>query len=448
VTKKYSHSPRLADVRDGARFILDAWFQYSRNGDHQRGPKVVVTLQTDVPLHDIPKWPRADIPGETGSNAVDAAGNRYELYARQGSLAIRERLVDDTRDRYPLWTLPLPDLQDEELFAYVEAFRGTGEFFKGRLDRNDHSDPNCLFVVSALTEKHAVGRMVSWASDTQDDYLEYLEKRKTDASAFPKDYCFHFVENLNCFLDTFVVEGRLALSTFEVRIPRKQLPDAAVAGSLIVGSSFWVNVVNDIEITSVAAAGIAGNVNRHLLDAYLPYRERERPSMVRRSHDGLQLATIQDWLKEAARAKAKLDPDEILLAVLPKDKDSSRYETTSLLAFGSRGAVFFEYEGEWLESIAAGNPDPGLWMYRNARPWSHRSYEGEYDGGIEGDFEPATLEDIAFFGNDPDDLAKELAESYEGADFAASVAAGTFLEDLMRLQREACMPSPEVAQAR
>lgn len=447
MAEKYFQSPRLTELRDGDRFIVDAWFKYSRDGEHQRAPKVVVTLQTDVPLPEIPMWPRSDDAGPAGPNAVDAAGNRYEIYARQGSLAIRERLAEGTRDRYPLWSLPLPDLPDEDVFAYVDAFRGTGEFFRGRVDREDRSDPNCVFVVSALTEKHAVGRMVSWASDTQDDYLEYVEARKTDEAAFPNDYAFHFVENLDGFLDAFEVEGRLALSSFEVRIPRKQLPETAAAGSLIVGSSFWVNVKNGLEITSVATAGIAGNVLLHPLETYLPHRERDRPSMIRRAHGGPELATMQDWLKEAARAKAKLDPDEILLAVLPKDKDASRYESSHVLAFGSRGAVFFEYEGEWLESIAGGDPDPGLWMYRNARPWSHRSYEGEYDSGIEGDWEPATLEDVVFFGNDPVDLGNELAESYEGVDYAASVEAGTFLEDLMRLSREACLPSPEIVKA-
>jgi hypothetical protein len=447
VAEKYFQSPKLTDLRDGDRFIVDAWFKYSREGEHQRGPKVVVTLQTDVPLQKIPMWPRSGDETPDGPYAVDATGTRYEIFARQGSLAIRERLAEGTRDRYSLWTLPVPDLPDDEVFAYVGAFQGKGEPFRGRLDREDRTDPNCLFVISALTEKHAVGRMVSWASDTQDDYLEYLEAKKTNEAAFPDDYAFHFVDDLDGFLDAFEVEGKLALSSFEVRIPRKQLPDTTVAGSLIVGSSFWVNVKNGVEITSVATAGVAGNVLLHPLETYLPHRERDRPSMIRRSHDGLELATIQDWLKEAARARAKLDPDEILLAVLPKDKEAPSYASSHVLAFGSRGAVFFEHENEWLESIAAGDPDPGLWMYKNASPWSHRSYEGEWDGGIEGDWVPATLEDVVFFGNDPVDLANELAESYEGGDYAASVEVGTFLEDLMRLSREASLPLPELVKA-
>lgn len=440
MAKKYFQNPNLRDVRDGERFVIDSSFKYSHGGDHGNDPRRVVTLRTSKRMDEIPLYAGGK-ELDDGPYAVDAAGRTFEIYARHGSFSIRERTEDGVRDRHACWTLPVPDLSDEEVLAYVDAFMGSGENFSGRLHRDDHSAPNCVFVIDSLTDRHGLGRMVSFASDTQDEYLAYLDEKSTNPDAFPKDYTFHFVENLDGFRDAFVVQGALAISSFEVRIPRVQLPEAATVGSLIVGSSFWVNEVKGQQVTSVANAGIAGNVRSRSLDTYLPFRTLDRPSMIRRMHSGPELATIQDWLKEAARAKAKLDPDEILLAVLPKDKNCSPYSSTHIIAFGSRGAVFFEDQSTWEETIAADDPDPGLWMFRNASPWSHRSYEGEYDGGIEGEWHPATIEDLVFFGNDLEEVSRELAEIYEGEDFASAVESGSFLEELMRLSRQTSQPA-------
>lgn len=437
MTEKYSLTPRLSDLRNGDRFVVDAWFKYSPQGEHERRPRAVATLHSAVPLSEVPTWKEI---GPDGPYAVDTQGNRYEVVVRDGRLA----LTEGGRTRHALWTRPVPDLPDEDVFAYVEAFLGKTSRFAGLIEREDPYAPNCVFRIERLEAKHAVGRMVSWASDTQDDYLEYLDRRTVDEAAFPNDYAFHFVEDLDAFLDKFSIDGRLAVSNFEVRIPRKNLPEATSSGSLVTGASFWVNVVDGVEITKVSMAAVAGTLDLHTMEAYLPWRSLDRPSIVRRSHDGLELATIQDWLKEAARAKAKLDPDEILLAVLPKDMDEPSYGSSTVLPFGSRGAVFFEHEAEWLDDVAFKDPGPGLWMFREVRPWSHRdAWTGEWDGGIDGKWEPATLDDVRLLGNDPEAMAAEIADNYEGADYEASVAAGTFLDDLMRLSREACSGRPK-----
>lgn len=442
MANKYFQQPRMAELKGGDRMVVDAWFKYSGDGAHQRAPRAVVTVRSPMPLSEVPLWPRHETPAPDGPYAVGEDGTRFEICPRQGSLAIRERLADGTfRDRYPQWTLPVPDIPDDEVLAYVDAFRGATEMFRGRVGRSDSHDHNCVFVVSGFEGDHAVARMASWASDTQAPYLEYLEERKSSPAAFPNDDAFHFIEDLEGFMKSFTVDGDLAISSFDVRIPKSQLPDAVEPGSIVVGSSFWVNIRGGVDVTSVATASVAGNVRTHPLSTYLPYRpsERREGKIFWRPHDGIELSTIQDWLKERARAVAKLDPDEILLAVLPKDESDPPYRDAQIVAYGSRGAVFFEMEAEWLETISMEDHDPGLWVYRNASPWAHHDpHSGEHDSGIDGDWHPATLEDVASFGNDPVEMEKSLADEYEGADYADVVSEGTFLEELMRLAKDAC----------
>jgi hypothetical protein len=437
MAEKYCTRPRLADLRDGDRIVVDSWLNYAKDGEHERAPRAVVTLHAATPLYEVSRG------GHVGAElpyALSEDGQRFDIVLKHGSLEIHQ----DNRKRHALWTRPLPNLPDDEVFVYVDAFLGKDAIFRGRIDRDDPHDPNCTFIIDRIDGQHAVGRMVTWADDTQDDYLAYLEKKKADDAAFPDDDVFHYIEALAQFPETFRVDGHLAVSSFEVRIPTKQLPDVVEPGSLVVGSSFWIDIKKGLEITTVAKAAIAGNVRTRPLEDYFPRRENaDRPSMIRRNHESVELARIQDFLKEANRAKAKLEPDEILLAIFPTDKEADICTSTSILSFGARGAVFFEGDGEWIESIAAGHPDPGLWMYKEARPWaSYDSWTGEHDGGIEGDWHPATIEDVIAFGNDPETLAVELAANYEGADYENSVAAGTFFEDMMRLAREACVAKP------
>jgi hypothetical protein len=72
-------------------------------------------------------------------------------------------------------------------------------------------------------------------------------------------------------------------------------------------------------------------------------------------------------------------------------------------------------------------------VFEDARYWSHRDgWTGEWDGGIDGSWRPATDEDLATFGYTREQVIAEAADGYEeGDEWTESLSDGSFTQKMM-----------------
>jgi hypothetical protein len=445
---KYSLTPDTRSMKDGQKIVLKEFFKYSKEGDHVRLPAEVVTFHTQKPLSEytyscLPK-------DETRPHVITSGGRRYDIMFDEYQTKCSGFKDPDGHVHDVLWTLPVPDASDEEIIAFVRAFRGEGSLIGA--DMAFDYDPNAVFIVESIGEKFAVCRMVSWLNDTLG---EYEKVDKTENYTIFDDHSFNFLPNevIEAFPTLISQSGSHALSAYEINIPLNKLPKDVPVGAIIVGSGISCEYKNDVLVTTVFTPRIAGHLDERGLEKWLPdlgideckYVGDWGRMIVNPFRSAVGLATIQDHLKEIERAKAKLIPDEALVVVFPPEEGVKTYSPNFVL-LGMRGATFFDDGGHAQDNIESQVPEEGgLWVYANARYWSHHdSWSGEWDGGIEGDWRPATDEDLKTFGYTREQVATESEDAYEeGETWTEALADGSFAERMMELAAAVCASDQE-----
>jgi len=446
---KYSLSTDIHSLGDGERIVLKEFFHYSRDGNHTRLPAIVGTYRCEKRLRDYRYSP---IPrDETRPHVLLADGTRLDIEFSTSEWNNVRFKGGDGHLREPLWTLPLPDISDEEAISYVRAFRGEGVDI-GLLQRAADHDPNVVVVIDEIGDRFAIARMVSWMDDTIGAYSRLTRIVGEDGvqTMIMTDDSFDCLtqQELDDFPSKVEQCSDMALSKYEITLRLTKLPEGVQKGSIIVGSSFTCDFKQDRLITTIFAPVIAGQVDNHRDDrtlvSWFPRREPfplddDRSVFSRCDQTHVPMATIQDHLKEVARARAKLLPDEALVLVFPPEEGVSPAHEASITILGMRGATFFDDLGNAQEYISYSAPDEGgLWVFGSAKYWSHQDgWTGEWDGGLDGDWRPATDADLAVFGLDRAQVNVEADASYEDGDtWLAAIEAGTFADDMIALAEQ------------
>jgi len=112
--------------------------------------------------------------------------------------------------------------------------------------------------------------------------------------------------------------------------------------------------------------------------------------------------SILYFSEEKGRAIAALEPDMALILVTKSRSGRS----LGHVIVGGMGQLLYSWDDAdcYFEAIQS----EGLWLATNLKGWSNRSYEGEYDCGIDFDFEPATIKDLEKFGHDEASMTEEI----------------------------------------
>ena len=443
---KYSLSTDIHSLEDGERVVLKEFFKYSQDGDHVRRPAVVGIYHCGKRLRD---YGYSSLPSdETRPHLILPDGSRFDLDFNRGEYSRPHFRDADGNLREPMWTLPLPNVGDDDAIAYVRAFRGEGSDFTKNNLSSDH-EPNAVFVVDRLEDKYAVCRMVSWRETTLGEFQKIARDTLEDGSEImiSTGGALDWLppEILDAFPSLVSVEGELALSAYDISIRRDALPDCLEIGSIIVGSRIDCNIRKGRVVTTVFTPRIAGKVDERGLSFWFPTspvrEEAGREFVFSRARDpGVPLAAVQDHLKEIERAKEKLLPNEALVLVFPPEDGIDHYQS-HIVILGKRGATFFEDMGEAHDNLSHSAPEEGgLWVMQDARYWSHHdAWSGEWDGGLEGDWRPATDADLKTFGLTREEVCHEALDSYEEGDaWTEALENGTFTEEMMLLAERVC----------
>lgn len=188
-------------------------------------------------------------------------------------------------------------------------------------------------------------------------------------------------------------------------------------GDLIVldGISVTLNDGN-IKITSnnQSVTKLASDVLNDDLPLFFPMIHTEHPHnlLIQAQYNRiLTLADPTDISDEILAAQLRLEPDEALVLWLQSENDDSTY--CNFLS--TKGYLFYVSDSPADEFYDRNVPE-GLWLCNKAKAWSYRSYEGEWDGGIEADFIPATMEDLKRFGYSAESMSAEIKDYLEDAD--------------------------------
>ncbi len=437
---KYSLSVDVHSLQPGRKIVLKEFFKYSKDGDHLRHPALVATYHAEKRLRDYGYGP---LPQDAARpHVVTSDGDRFDIVfdrSRSREVTFKD---SDGNSREVMWTLPVPDASDDEIIAFARAFRGEGKL-EGADRKSDH-DPNSVFIVERIDGGHAICRMVSWLNDTLGEFEN--GRQEIEGVAIHDDGAFFFLppEVIEAFPSMLVKSGPHALSSYEIIVPLKKLPEDVAAGSIVVGSDFSCRYVKGVLQTTIFTPRIAGVIDEAGLEKWLPYPGFDEASMRGRSTvvlDGrdlrpsVPLAAVQDHLKEIERAKEALLPDEALVVVFPPEEGIERY-TPNFVLLGMRGATFFDDGGNARDNLESQVPEEGgLWVFVEARYWSHRDdWTGEWDGGIEGGWRPATDADLETFGYTREQVIVEAMDAYEeGDEWEQALADGSFTERMMEL---------------
>ncbi|NTF17932.1 hypothetical protein G6L37_05915 [Agrobacterium rubi] len=444
---KYCLSTDVHSLVDGERIVLNQFSQYVRGGDAIRLPAVVGTYHCDKRLREYRYDP---LPrDETRPHVLLSDGTRLDVEFSPHEWNNVRFKGKDGYLREPMWTLPLPDVSDDEAIAYVRAFRGEGPD-RWMTHGNYLHEPNVVMLIEDIGEAFAQARLICWLDDTLGAYSRLTRVVGDDGveTMVMTDGAFDFLtpQELDEFPAKVEQYWDMALSAYEITLRLDQLPQDVQKRSIVVGSAFTCNFKGDSLVTTVIDPIIAGQVNfdhgGRLLGNWFPRREPPvkdddgRLVFSHRDHTHVPMATIQDHLKEVARAREKLLPDEALVLVYPPEDDASSSYGPNIAILGMRGANFFEDLGHAQEYIPHSAPDEGgLWVFGNARYWSHRDgWTGEWDGGLDGEWRPATDADLAVFELDRAGVNAEAEANYEdGEAWLPSIKAGTFADEMIAI---------------
>lgn len=383
----YSMNPSPDHLAEGMRIVAKPGYPY------EGGPEILVVKSAGRGR----PWQAADRRG----NVFEGDYGRIELKSptREGKL-------------YVTWTLPLPETDDAEALRWASILS------------NGENDAPLLAHVSSVGDGMAKARLVSTSWDrfpAEMDGVEKAERYETRAA------------------------GHLKVTVGEIALSLEGLPEETAAGDLLCLHK-WTNRVKDGAIVTQtfhsnryfgkaksSPAILASGVSEQDLPGLLPTRmagEEDRATLGGFSRDVFATADVSDLFNEDAAAIARTEPDEALVLWFKDDRDQA---TCHVL--GSTGYTFMVCDNV-ADQFYGADLEPGLWIMRGAKWWAHTSYEGEHDSGVEGDWEPATLQDFVSFGYDGPSLSNEIREVL--SEYGTDLAGGDVTAEWIAKAEAAC----------
>lgn len=432
---KNSVQARLNAMKDGDRVVVDRLFKRSKDGNDIRRPEVVATFRSPKTYSEIrshEKWPK----GEDGPRLVTSEGEVFYLHTDTSGNYRPSRFLDaDGNERSVLWTRPLPRVSDDKAINFVKKMRGESVLHSYR---HVYSyEPSPVVIVDRIEGDFAMCKMVSWSDETVGIHEKCVEEAAD--GGLMSDDTFHFV-NLETFPEKVERHGDFTLSAYDLKIPMNSLPKDTEEQSLVAGDTLVCEFQSTELITKVYRPHVVGSLKDAPLSDWFPFiRSAEDKVQIAADLGRVPLQTIQFHLKEVERAKAALLPNEALVLVIPADEDMNS-DYSCILELGTRGATFFDDTGTLNDDLESIIPEEGgLWVLEGAKYWSSRDdWTGECDGGLDGDFRPATEEDLKLFGMSREQVNIEADANYEeGNDFLEAIKDGTFADKMMEIAREA-----------
>ena len=123
-------------------------------------------------------------------------------------------------------------------------------------------------------------------------------------------------------------------------------------------------------------------------------------------------AGFEDYREEQDRARARLEPNEALVVwYRPVGNEPGSTETEC--SFMGMSGITFHHADAVEDNFYGAGIEEGLWVLRDAKWWTDRDHEGGYDSGIDGDWHPATVEDLERFGYTLETASAEIADRIE-----------------------------------
>lgn len=231
----------------------------------------------------------------------------------------------------------------------------------------------------------------------------------------------------------------------KVRIPEGM---ELKAGDLIATTDYHCEIVADAPLV-VPNKGFAhlGNHDEAGVGAFLPWCAVSKPefdavvSQGWGSVPGMWTVTpgsLVDFVEQEELARVRLEPSEALF-IWYRPIEGQEGET-ACACLGSSGIAFHRVDSI-ADNFYGHNVEEGLWVYEKAKAWAYQSYEGEWDAGIDGDWRPATVDDLARFGYSTEDMDREIPE-YTEEDFVEGRALAMMVSAEEACAREKAEASP------
>jgi len=387
--------------------------QNTRNIGHlPLGERVLIGHRTDLyggrQYFQFPAYSICTVEGHdpsTGKTTLRKAdGTTVAVDQKSGT-------IQGSRDTL-LWTDLLPTGSDEQVIAYCKAIGGSE-------DRNDATNRGILLHVERIEGGVTYARPVFPAgsiASTDPDAWDADPWKGTvvgNAAFFPAEVMV--VTHVDG--EPEIVDGIAGPITTGRRL-RVEVPVEAKAGDLLAAPFFKFTLDGDRLRAEIDHPVTVGSFpTRDALGAFLPWGARpagwddQHPAGFFTRANDTQAANDTDLHMEVARAHARAEPDEALVLWYKAAGDNAR--DISYAVLGKSGIVFHEIDNAE-DYLYGWNVEPGLWVVEDAKFWSHYSYEGEYDCGLDGSIRPATPEDVERFGYSMEDLDEEIVAATDG----------------------------------
>ncbi len=205
------------------------------------------------------------------------------------------------------------------------------------------------------------------------------------------------------------VVGTMLLADEAVELPECGWSE----GDLVVGSGVDCDVVDGRVVTTIRDPVVVGRFpSEEALGAFLPRYGENRRWWV-------GLTGFAEHVRDVELAWASTEPDEALV-LFHEDLGADNGSVVPTV-LGHTGRTFALCDNVGDEMHGSAQP-AGLWVYGNAKWWSSTSHEGEHDAGIEGDWRPATPDDVKRFGIDAGVVGDALERDVTGGEFAGLLA--------------------------
>lgn len=315
------------------------------------------------------------------------------------------------------WTNLIPNLPDEEIFAYLKAI--------------DSAKERPIFIhVDSVEGGKITGRFITRTPDQEetDTGDELLEVAEADEDCVRLDYVDQD--------GVRTIDLPAVINTYSKRFPEGTRPVSAIfcnqdiePGDLIIADDInmyfvgdeLITVINNTNSVSINHGINVVKKNASLDDVraflLLNVRQEDVPEdsepdvgMRLSSREKAMFMPIGEIENQLWQARLRLQPDEAIVLWL---NDDIREDDTNPFVLGFTGHLFNVVD-DFSDYIEGHGVSEGLWLMKNPRFNGGYDYEGNYDCDLDAEYVPATPEDFHRLGLDMESVVEDIIDSLDG----------------------------------